>query len=609
MDITPIYELKTRLRAAMIAGADLLSEDFRLKKAAENFAPLAGSSPVFAKINEMAGKLTNGGSSEELLDTITLVDAVITTLGTTEVKGDIEPLDVSETPSVTANAPYSRLSAVIDALTATGSGNYATFIDVRQNSPELLRDYRVIPALVKGLNASYAELAEEVCKTLLDMGKEVIPLLKIGFDPKGKKDMLRRVIVIEGLGGAEENDFYLEQLENAEKDVRKTLVYALRHDEGNADKLIELTKTEKGKIKDAAYFALAKFKCEKAESLFRELAEKKPEKALDYLGSDVIGEWQSELTAECINKLLVNGNGEPISLNEALAPTKKNQYGMLNEMHAITGKTGKAVEEIFRGIKPEFTKDLYVCARWLGNGILMTNDEGLRKLALELNANPKMKNSFIYAEMIVRLTSGEDCVDWLKKVLRKNKDDITISYTNDLSQNIGDALDAIRFNGDKYELVYNSYDTVTERHVGRYTLPVTADVKGGLTDAITDIFKNNWAARLLTKWVDDSDPVYCDKLADYFQEAACSSGSGWGFPMTGLIRSGRRNVKGLARKFIIRYKTLEYYIFKSFFDQMPGDNDYKLSEGREIVELIRSGKLKCKVNADDFSLYIEQNYH
>ncbi len=32
MDIAPLYELKTRLRAAAIAGTNLISEDFRLKR-------------------------------------------------------------------------------------------------------------------------------------------------------------------------------------------------------------------------------------------------------------------------------------------------------------------------------------------------------------------------------------------------------------------------------------------------------------------------------------------------------------------------------------------------------------------------------------------------
>ncbi|MDE7193818.1 MAG: hypothetical protein K2O14_07595, partial [Oscillospiraceae bacterium] len=170
MDIAPVYELKARLRAAAIAGTNLLSEDFRLKKAAESFAPLAKASPVFAKINEMTEKLMSDGSPENLLDTITLVDAVITTLGTVEVQGEIEDIPAAGGGTAIVNAPYSQLSAVLGALTESGGGQYNTFMEVKEEHPELLNDYRVKPALVKGLGASYSELADEVAKTIGNMG-------------------------------------------------------------------------------------------------------------------------------------------------------------------------------------------------------------------------------------------------------------------------------------------------------------------------------------------------------------------------------------------------------------------------------------------------------
>ncbi len=197
MDIAPVYELKARLRAAAIAGTNLLSEDFRLKKAAESFAPMAAASPVFAKINEMTTKLLNDGSPENLLDTITLVDAVITTLGAVEVQGELEDIPASESGMVIVNAPYSQLSAILGALTESGGGQYNTFIEMKENYPELLNDYRVKPAMVKGLGAPYSELADEVAATIGEMGAEMLPLLKNGFDPKGKKEMLRRLSVIE----------------------------------------------------------------------------------------------------------------------------------------------------------------------------------------------------------------------------------------------------------------------------------------------------------------------------------------------------------------------------------------------------------------------------
>ena len=66
MDITPIYELRDRLRTAMIAGTNLLAEDFRLKRAVEAMAPLEKAAPVFAKVGELCRSLiaTGGGGTD-----------------------------------------------------------------------------------------------------------------------------------------------------------------------------------------------------------------------------------------------------------------------------------------------------------------------------------------------------------------------------------------------------------------------------------------------------------------------------------------------------------------------------------------------------------------
>ena len=98
MDITPIYELRDRLRTAMIAGTNLLVEDFRLKRAVEAMAPLEKAAPVFAKVGELCRSLiaTGGGGTDGkegiLLDAITLVDAVCCTQGAVGVAGEMVPV-------------------------------------------------------------------------------------------------------------------------------------------------------------------------------------------------------------------------------------------------------------------------------------------------------------------------------------------------------------------------------------------------------------------------------------------------------------------------------------------------------------------------------------
>lgn len=604
MDITPIYELKTRLRAAAIAGTNLLSEDFRLKKAAENFAPLSSASPVFAKINEMTGKLLSDNSPENLLDTITLVDAVITTLGTVGISGDIEPLDIRGNSTAIVNAPYSQLSALIEALTTSGSGNYNTVVTARTEHPELFNDYRVKPALVKGLGASYGELADLVAKILIEIGEEIIPLVKKDFDSKGKKEMVRRVNVIETVCGAKENAFYLEQLENAEKDVRKALVYALRHDEANIDKLIELTKTEKGKIKTAALSALAYFDCEKSAEFVEEYSKKKPLEVIKIM-EIVSSKWASELTARLIDSLLVDDKGNRITLSQS-ANTKsvklkeKTSFPELNS--ALWGKWGAEVEKIYREFDyKDASRQMSVR---LGDTILATKNESLKALAIELNNKSKLKGHYDYAEAVTRFINTEDCSDWLAKKVaelkRKSLTDQKAVNNSDITR----VLRMVTFKNSGYVLTTQHYSDIAEQW-NDISVPVLQPMKK-LAEILMK-YSNEFYHTALSAWLDPNDREFCGKLGQYYVDEFVKNPQ---YYLLNLIRkTGVKNVKGLAKAYFARNATISQYGMHSFFQMLPGDNDYKLAEARDIVELFRKGKLKAKVNIDEFSAWAEAEFN
>ena len=596
MDITPVYELKTRLRAAMIAGTNLLSEDFRLKKAAENFAPLAASSPVFGKINQMTGKLLESGSPEELLDTITLVDAVITTLGVCGgVSGDLGPLDISGNSSVIVNAPYSQLSAIIEALTTSGSGNFSTILTARNENPEIFRDYRVKPALIKGLGASYAELADTAANILKSMGKEIIPLVKKDFDPKGKKEMIRRLHIIEDLCGAEENDFYLEQLENAEKDVRKALIYALRHDEKNTDKLIELTKTEKGKLKTAALTALISFENEKAAEFFNEYSKKKPAEVISLL-EKTSSEWTSELAARLINEALVDEEGNKITLSQAADVDKvklkiKTSFWDMNS--AMWGKWGANIETLYREF---YHKERIVSMDVrLGETILETNNESLKALAAELNSAKKTKDCYVFAEAITRLLSEEDSSKWFAeqitaayKGLSKDKQAVTNSE-------IIKALRLIFFKDGKYYLVNRCYNPISDGWVTNSPREISPkQIKGAVTDALMKC--SCWEYdRLLGDWIDENDEEFCKKIGEHFCDNLRHF-NGTGFSdislWCGFIkRCGFQNVKDLAVDYFKNIKGKCYTEWvKRVVQDVPGDDKYRLEEAHAIIETARKKK-------------------
>ena len=95
MNLQPLYDVKTRLEQAAIAGTGLLGEDFRLQRAAEQLKPLAGASPVFGKIDSGLEQLLSAPAEARsglLLDLLALVDAVAYTQGKTGIAGDLVPL-------------------------------------------------------------------------------------------------------------------------------------------------------------------------------------------------------------------------------------------------------------------------------------------------------------------------------------------------------------------------------------------------------------------------------------------------------------------------------------------------------------------------------------
>lgn len=259
MNLQPLYDVKERLEYAAIAGVSLLGEDFRLQRAAEGLKPLAAASPVFGKIDAGLGKLLSAPADQRpglLLDVLALVDAVAYTQARTGVEGELEPLPTGGGRYYQIS--YGQIQPLLTALTTTGGGRVEVVKAAWERCADYFLDYRVLPAVVGGLGDSYGEMAE-LCATLLKkLGAPVVPMLKQGFDPAGKKEMARRVEVLAAVEGAQAAPWLREILPQAKKDVRAAVIRALGVDSGDASLLLDLAKSERGANRDAALEALAR---------------------------------------------------------------------------------------------------------------------------------------------------------------------------------------------------------------------------------------------------------------------------------------------------------------------------------------------------------------
>lgn len=305
MNLDGVYELRDRLETVAVAGVGLIQEDFRLKRAVEQMEPFARVNPVFQKIYGMAGKLILPECEDRagvLLDTLGLVDAVLCTQGTSQVEGEIQEPEASAfSGNIYKEISYGRMAAVLEAFRGSGSGRYGVIRDAHEADPEIFEDYRMKYWMVRALGDSYGELADMVAGWLEQEKDSVIPLLKQGFLPQGKREMARRIQVIDRIGKERENEFYRYAVKEGSKEVREAALLALRHDSSNLSLLLDSQKSEKGKCKEAALRSLAHMEGEEAARFWAGMIEKKPEETVSYLEASN-QDWAGDLIAHVLEQ-------------------------------------------------------------------------------------------------------------------------------------------------------------------------------------------------------------------------------------------------------------------------------------------------------------------
>lgn len=621
MDITPIYELRGRLRAATIAGTNLLAEDFRLRRAAEGIQPLEAASPVFKKLGELVRRLLDPETEDQeglLLDALTLTDALLCTQGQVAVAGEIQSLPIRGTGDVTRNAPYSDIKALLDALTNSGGGRYGYLMEMRKTRPELFEDYRVIPALIQALGASYAELAEAASTWLREMGEGVIPLLEKDFDPKGKKEMLRRVEIIDALAGGSANEFYLGQLPDAEKEIRQALIYALRHCGENEELLLALTKTEKGRAKKMAYYALACQEGDGARECVAKLAEKKPEEAFPALC--VSGtEWASDMVRERIFALLDQLEEETragVRPNEQ-ETVVQDLNRLAHEMEALKGKSGRVVGGCCRRIaalaeKPQIMKLLLAgyrdqrgnvdhtlkrqLARRFREYLVLCPDEEMVSLALELYekyGKSQAGDAWFPAALLAKLISQEDCTQWLWGEL--NRKQIAV-------QQFSNALAGLRWDAERKDWVVEAavYDAALEKYIRRI-LPVRQRIEGDFLQLLMgekDGRSYNWAGRLdrvMGDCIPEGQSDYENQLMEYFYRRARNGSEGIFYYCGQLKQHGFSKCEGIATEYFKSKNQFYTWEISNILNALPGTGEAKRKEGQALLALIKSDAYKKRL--------------
>lgn len=315
MNFEPLYELKNRLENVAVVGINLAKDDFRLKRAVEQLKEYSTAAKVFKQIYDMGNKLVSTDDEDKcdlFLDLLALLDAVLCTQATT-YSGDKpqEIKSITKTKDYYKELHYSELSPLIYAFSENGGGRLFTIQDAVDNKSEIFDDFRLKSYMIKGLSDKYSEIVNLATKQLKKQRKEIIPLLKDGFSPRGGKEMLSRLDIISHIAKEDENDFYKYCIENGSKEIKEYAIGYLSYDQSNIDYILDLTKTEKGKLKNKAFEALSYMNDNRAAEEWGKFLKKKPLDNIEYLRGtdqqwaiDYLDEFIENYVTETKNKTL-----------------------------------------------------------------------------------------------------------------------------------------------------------------------------------------------------------------------------------------------------------------------------------------------------------------
>ena len=291
MNFEPLYELKNRLENVAVVGINLAKDDFRLQRAVEQIKEYSTVAKVFKQIYDMGNSLISTDDEDKcdiFLDLLALLDAVLCTQATTYSREKPQEIkSIAKNKDFYKELHYSELSPLIYAFTQEGGGRLNVIEDAIDNNSEIFDDFRLKSYMINGLSDKYSEIVDRITRELRKQRKEIIPLLKDGFDPQGKREMLARLDIISHIGKENENDFYKYCIENGSKEIKEFAIGALKYSQDNIDYILDLTKTEKGKLKNKAFEVLSYMNDSRAEKEWDKFFKKKPLENIEYLrGTD-----------------------------------------------------------------------------------------------------------------------------------------------------------------------------------------------------------------------------------------------------------------------------------------------------------------------------------
>lgn len=406
MDISLFYQLWDRLCASAVTGCSTLNEDFRLKRAVESFEPLSKANKVFARLYNMCNELfTSENPAPLLADCIALCDALAVTQAT--FKDNSETHENKGIKGCTAhNLRYSDFK-----------NQFSHFIEGQYLKNSSYKDPRVLNLFLNTFT-SFSDAGE---KFILRFGRSIIPALKESLDLSDSKERGIIVKYIGALAGADENDWYLELIadENNPHLVRESAVECLAYDAGNAEKLLEIYKTEKAVMKDKSAMALVKLDAPEADFVLTKIT------------SGKLAQKNVPLIAMSRNKIAVDYALQRTEEAKELLKSKTySAYNMIDVWKMLANKP-EAEDIILELVNQRENNEVFIasiCEILLQN-IARNYDEVFRRMIENLYSRDSKNFALPYMYLIATEDRGKSIMDF-PNIVDKYRFNIILMFRN-----------------------------------------------------------------------------------------------------------------------------------------------------------------------------------
>lgn len=261
MSIAALNQVYDEMRRLAIAGGNLASGDFRLKKLVEPLKASAAKAPVFGKVAEAVEKVVEAPAKESataLLELSTLVTAILYTQGETGAAGKIAPILTADFGMPSSNTSARTLKPLIEALTTTGSGREEIIKDAHQRGA--FKDLRLVRVTLNAIDDVYGPIADFVADQILPTyGKAIYDDLVKDYDPKAKGGAVRRLKLMHRLDPEKTREHVQAALDSGSADMKVTAIECLKGSKEALPFLLEQAKAKSTDVRRAALGAMAEF--------------------------------------------------------------------------------------------------------------------------------------------------------------------------------------------------------------------------------------------------------------------------------------------------------------------------------------------------------------